>query len=352
MRLLHTRSLQFEEFFDSEIPRYAILSHRWEKKEVSFQEFEQAKEEAWPALSKIRNFCQLAASQGFEWGWVDTCCIDKKSSAELSEAINSMYRWYANAGECYAYLSDVQAGKDLADLKVSFAKSAWFTRGWTLQELLAPHTVSFFDCEWNYIGDKMGLSKEISAATGIQSQHPNDIKYACVAVKMSWISRRQTSRVEDMAYCLLGIFDVNMPLLYGEGRKAFIRLELEILKKSNDESIFAWTSETLYPGLLAEWPDVFASSADIVLARFCDRPPYSMTNRGLKIYVHEHDLPIIRLNCVKRVKDQIFSIKLRLMDFNRFWFRVDQEWYLSEITEIETLLKPEWQKIYVNRFGL
>ena len=183
---------------------------------------------------KIRDCCSPAERRGFDWVWVDTCCIDKKSSAELSEAINSMFRWYAEAGECYAYLSDVHLNKglDLATRSVHtswFVHSLWFTRGWTLQELLAPSNAIFFDCDWNCIGNKKELSNEISTATGIGIQYLDNTHGASVATKMSWISGRRASRMQDIAYCLLGLFDVNMPLLYGEGRKAFLRLELEIL---------------------------------------------------------------------------------------------------------------------------
>ncbi|KAM0804570.1 heterokaryon incompatibility protein-domain-containing protein [Usnea florida] len=268
MRLLHTTTFRFEDFFDSNVPKYAILSHRWGNGEVTFQDFEIGKAETRPGFVKIKNCCSLAQSRGFEWVWIDTCCIDKKSSAELSEAINSMFRWYTEAEECYAYLADVPGTdkENRVDFPASFKQSQWFTRGWTLQELLAPSSVVFYDARWDRIGCKEELLGEISEATGIGVQYLNEMREASVATKMSWISKRQTSRSEDMAYCLLGLFDVNMPLLYGEGRKAFVRLEREIIKKSNDDSIFAWTSadaETITSGLLALWPDSFTNSADV-----------------------------------------------------------------------------------------
>ena len=274
MRLLHTKLLDFEEFFDSQIPQYAILSHRWAEKEVTFQDFEIGKQQIWPGFVKIRDCCAVAFSQGLDWVWIDTCCIDKKSSAELSEAINSMWRWYREAKECYVYLSDVQWESGM-DLQNTLKQSSWFTRGWTLQELLAPSQIVFFDLKWNYISEKKKMLAELSAVTGIGAKYLNNISGASVATKMSWVSRRQTSRLEDMAYCLLGIFDINMPLLYGEGRKAFLRLELEILKSSGDESIFAWTSTSNQPyhGLLALWPDSFADSSDILQStRFFSDP--------------------------------------------------------------------------------
>ena len=354
MRLLHTKCLEFEEFFDSATPRYAILSHRWEEKETSFHEFEKAKQQEWPGFLKIRRCCGLAASRGFQWVWIDTCCIDKKSSAELSEAINSMYRWYAEAGECYAYLSDVKRSED-QDMEVPFAKSAWFTRGWTLQELLAPSVVIFFDFDWDPIGDKLGLLADISKATGIRGDFLNDIRRANIATKMSWISRRQTSREEDIAYCLLGIFDVNIPLLYGEGRKAFLRLELEILKKSDDESIFAWTSTEKYSGLLALWPDSFANSADIdIVGQRVFRQSYLMTNKGLeKITVRADVLPNLPLACFNKDDGRTVQIIIKLRHGLVIWQRVDCErLYKSTDLELEPKDPREFQTIYVPQHGL
>ena len=367
MRLLHTKLLEFEEFFDSQIPRYAILSHRWAKKEVTFQNFELGRQQVWPGFVKIRNCCAVAFSQGFDWVWIDTCCIDKKSSAELSEAINSMWRWYREAKECYVYLSDVQWKKGM-DLQNTLKQSSWFTRRWTLQELLAPSQVVFFDREWNYISVKQKMLAEISAVTGIGAEHLNNISGASVATKMSWVSRRQTSRREDMAYCLLGIFGINMPLLYGEGRKAFLRLELEILKNSDDESIFAWilTSNKLpHKGLLALWPDSFAYSSDILgFTPFFSNPqpgnpfetvdlnrhPYSMTNKGLELAVPRQDLPMVRLHCRRSTDNDKSVISIKLEHFGQRWRRVNCDTlFLSDMAEatVSQLISSEKQTIYI-----
>jgi hypothetical protein len=172
--------------------------------------------------------------------------IDKTSSAELTEAINSMYSWYREAAVCYAYLSDVltKDGIDIENRSIgSFAKSRWFTRGWTLQELLAPTNVLFYDADWAEIGSKAELCEDVSIITGIPSQAlagATHLGAFPIAERMSWASTRSTTRVEDAAYCLLGIFDVNMPLLYREGYKAFSRLQDEIMRTSTDQSIFAW----------------------------------------------------------------------------------------------------------------
>ena len=315
MRLLHAKSLYFEEFFDNEIPPYAILSHRWEGKEVAFHEFEAAKKQDGPEFSKIKMFCSYVSRQpdlvgDLEWVWIDTCCIDKKSSAELSEAINSMFQWYKRSRVCYAYLSSVDAGPWNVQEK-QFRQSPWFTRGWTLQELIAPTLLYFLDRQWNLIGEKTELAAEISAITDIGKPFFNlsqgrrtPLHQTSIATKMSWASRRKTSRPEDMAYCLLGIFDINMPLLYGEGMKAFMRLQLEIIRKSDDESIFAWTSPDrswLNQGMLASWPTWFINCGDTTTYEKFPRPPYSMTNKGLEFripaYASSQRQIKVALNC-------------------------------------------------------
>ena len=315
----------------------------------------------------------LAKSRGFDWVWIDTCCIDKKSSAELSEAINSMFRWYAEAQECYAYLSDVRLTPGLQDFRKNFKQSAWFTRGWTLQELLAPADVILLDRAWYRIGTKQELLAEISAATGIGVQHLKDMRTASVATKMSWVSRRQTSRVEDIAYCLLGLFDVNMPLLYGEGRKAFLRLELEIIKKSDDESIFAWTHRSLteYSGLLALWPDGFADSADILTSVVAapsalgtsfhynqmvvvERQPYSMTNKGLEFTVPNRGFPTVLLNCWRTGPKGRLAVTIKLRKYGTVWQRVECEKLgLSKVREgVPYDRAAETQTIYIYQNGL
>ena len=192
---------------------------------------------------KIRNFLIHAEKHGFEWAWADTCCIDKTSSAELTEAINSMFRYYALSTICYVYLGDVSNGDDVSAKASEFSRSRWHQRGWTLQELLAPKTVLFMSCDWVYLGDKYYLApalKEITSVPESILRSEQDITDASVAARMSWASRRQTTRVEDEAYCLFGLFGINMPTLYGEGRNAFYRLQEEIMRTSVDTSLFVW----------------------------------------------------------------------------------------------------------------
>lgn len=164
-----------------------------------------------------------------------SCCIDKSSTAELSEAINSMFRWYRNAAICYAYLEDVTSLSHLD-------QSRWFTRGWTLQELVAPRDVLFYSSDWRLLGSKLELSDQLWKITRIEPEilSTGVFDHVSIATRMSWAGNRQTTRIEDAAYCLMGIFEVNMPLLYGEGRKSFTRLQEEIMKVSDDQSLFAW----------------------------------------------------------------------------------------------------------------
>ncbi|KAI0970007.1 heterokaryon incompatibility protein-domain-containing protein [Xylaria arbuscula] len=258
MRLINVRTYAIQEFFGDSIPAYAILSHTWGEEEVTFQDMQHLNEEVKAKLGfeKIKNTCEQAQRDLIDWSWVDTCCIDKTSSAELSEAINSMFQWYARSKICYAFLADVR-------FVYGMSKSRWFTRGWTLQEMLAPSEVVFYSKDWEFLGRKAAV------ACGISQQHirvltsfaPEDWT---IGEKMSWASARQTTRVEDVAYCLLGLFGANMPPLYGEGERAFIRLQEEIMRVSDDQSLFAWADKDAIPGLpsgiLARHPANFAES--------------------------------------------------------------------------------------------
>ncbi|KAL5313587.1 hypothetical protein ACEPPN_018008 [Leptodophora sp. 'Broadleaf-Isolate-01'] len=285
MRLIDSSTYELREFYEKQIPRYAILSHRWkEDGEVTFQDLQAGRGPEMSGWAKVEGCCRQASKDGWRYCWIDSCCIDKTSSAELSEAINSMFEWYRRAEVCYAYLSDVNFKKgNRYTLEKDFARSAWFTRGWTLQELLAPQWVEFYDINWQEIGTKSSLAPLIKFITGIS--HLLNYAEASIAQKMCWASLRQTTRIEDQAYCLLGIFGVHMPPLYGEGTNAFHRLQMEIISQSDDESIFAWEGRSnVTTGLLATSPRQFQFSGDIVRTDFDNvRPPYSMTNHGLRL---------------------------------------------------------------------
>ncbi|KAF2650651.1 HET-domain-containing protein, partial [Lophiostoma macrostomum CBS 122681] len=289
MRLIHTSTLQLKEWI-TEIPHYVILSHTWGPEEVTFDDFSLPHARSMIGYDKIRRCCEQAVRDGFEWAWVDTCCIDKRSSAELSEAINSMWKWYWNASICYAWLSDVPANarSDPGLLLQSFQNSKWFTRGWCLQELLAPAVVEFYDETWTILGTKSSLLSIISTVTWIDEvalSQRQKIRKASVAQRLSWAATRLTSRAEDRAYCLLGLLDLNMPLLYGEGKRAFYRLQLELLKTFEDQTLFAWelpNASIEDMGLLAPSPLAFQFSGNIRAGQEA-WPGSSVTNRGLVI---------------------------------------------------------------------
>ena len=246
--------------------------------------------------TKIRYAIVESSRHDLNYVWIDTCCIDKSSSAELSEATNSMYSWYEESEICFAYLEDIPSAQSST---TGLGHSRWFIRGWTLQELIAPANINFYGESWTFLGNKTGLSSALSGITSIPEDiliDPSRRSLASVARKMSWAADRQTSRVEDTAYSLLGIFKVNMPLLYGEGEKAFIRLQEEIIKETDDQSLFAWGLNhgfdryLMYSdGILADSPAAFEGSGNIVPIRgIAGRQPYSMTNKGLRI-----ELPLL-----------------------------------------------------------
>jgi hypothetical protein len=353
MRLLNTApsvegSFTVHEFLDGAIPRYAILSHTWGAEEVTLQDMQSGRATHKQGFAKISDCCALAKGNGFDYIWVDTCCIDKTSSAELSEAINSMYRWYQEADICYAYLADVspaalseqqqqQQQPPLANMK----HSRWFTRGWTLQELIAPTRLVFLDGAWTDLGTRTDLAAQLAHWTDIPVDvltGAQDVDAVSVAQRMSWASGRQTARIEDQAYCLMGLFDINMPLIYGEGSKAFLRLQEEIIRVSGDHSIFAWRADRNnsdhHQGLLATSPHAFRDSAGIVVhgsnPAVASSTPVVVSSKGIHLEVPflavGHDgLGLAILHCAMAsspsqpigiyVRDTSFIFR----DFERVW---------------------------------
>ncbi|KAI0479795.1 HET domain-containing protein [Xylaria cf. heliscus] len=341
MWLINIKSMSLEEFTPPDLPSYAILSHTWEDGEVTFQEFSNlglAKKKA--GFVKIKKTCELAAVKKIRYVWVDTCCIDKSSSAELSEAINSMFEWYKLSTVCFAYLSDLSVNHSIKRLPTLWRDERnqrvcrWFRRGWTLQELLAPAKLEFYDCGWNFRGLKTDLfvMRQLVPMTGIENlkvfENSNAIWEVAVGERMSWASTRQTKRLEDIAYCLLGIFQVNMPMLYGEGMRAFQRLQEEIIKTSTDMSLFCWRAkydEPKYRGLLAHSPVEFASyydttlrSRNAIISRTSvgEEKEYSVTNKGIRIdaellRVEWGGRSLTALKCYVRPDDHVVLIPIR-----------------------------------------
>ncbi|KAK0312756.1 hypothetical protein LTR01_002418 [Friedmanniomyces endolithicus] len=357
MHLINTTTLGLHEFVDvSAAPRYAIVSHRWGDDEVSHKDYLKGRQRSGNGLRKIEQSCQRARMDGHDWLWIDSCCMDKRSSASLNEAINSMFSYYARATVCYAYLYDVEMGLasdvEPSVVKAKLAASCWFARGWTLQELIAPRTVQFFDCNWSYIGakssDAPSLNQPISEITRIPEvvlRAREAMFHYSIAQRFSWASRRTTTRVEDMSYCLLGLFDINMPLIYGEGWKAFSRLQKEILTRYDDDSIFAWRTfdegQTPNPyrrgnvrGLLARMPAEFANASQAIRSIGHNRPPCALTNRGMEIRIppgktsgayrdpDDHCVVHLYVNCISWREGGPYVLVLRYLPHCRHYGRV------------------------------
>lgn len=289
MRLINTTTLQMKEFgAGSDLPQYAILSHVWagEEEEVSYSDMQDPDSaRIKPQWHKISQGSRLAKDVGLNWLWIDVPCIDKSSSAELSEAINSMYTWYAHASICLAYLQDVESAEDPAAENSSFRNSRWFKRGWTLQELIAPRKVILLDKNWDTIGTRAELAPIIEEVTKIdaavlRSDDISTVFKKSIAERMSWASGRETTRPEDKAYSLMGLFGVHMPVIYGEGcDNAFRRLQLEIIQQRHAQryNLFARNPR---PGATKDRPE---PSATLMGRRRHALPTYSALEHRVAI---------------------------------------------------------------------
>ncbi|KAL8308511.1 hypothetical protein RB593_006707 [Gaeumannomyces tritici] len=282
MWLINVKTLELKEFPYDQTPSYAILSHTWgpDNEELTFRNVKDGNaNKDCVGWSKLHGCCQQAKSDDIEYAWIDTCCIDKTNLVELSEAINSMFQWYKRASVCYVYLADVPDGDPPQEPRSKFRESLWFGRGWTLQELLAPSDLRFYNSDWHELGTKKTLRAVIRGITGIPDQFlqgTTELHRASVAQRMSWAARRKTKKKEDLAYCLLGIFGVMMSMIYGEGGdQAFFRLQEQIMKAMRDDSILAWGlgaqeaptgdfGQVTSGRILAAGPKDFANSGQIV----------------------------------------------------------------------------------------
>ncbi|KAF9692825.1 hypothetical protein EKO04_009224 [Ascochyta lentis] len=419
MRLIDVRTIELRLFNDNEIPEYAILSHTWGADEVTYQELvwinrikafsasydtpsssvaslssqdensslmlaamqtmlrsstsfatnvNGVKQEDLlkrAGYSKIVNAAREAKGLGFKYIWIDTCCIDKSSSAELQEAINSMYRWYQAAEVCIVYLEDIwppktgsgefRTASEIA--KNAFETSRWTKRGWTLQELVAPAVCRFHVRDWQLLGEKVEFLQELSVTTGIPVyvlEERRSVSEVSVAERMSWAAHRLTTRVEDLAYCLLGLFDIQMPLLYGEGKKAFIRLQEEILKTTDDYSLFAWRAldctPSTYRGLLARSPLEFRNCQSFEREDSISVFPVNPTPIGLHIQLEflpdPHDKTrILALVRASNSLNQRLAISLKCLDGLAQYARVDA----GTLTPIDDWPTGKLQTIYVRQ---
>lgn len=311
MRLLNVNTLAIEEVVGSPLEHnYAILSHTWlHGQEVSLREWDTAiagvsskcdeikRSRGW---AKIEAACLETRRWGLEYLWVDTICIDRTNSTEVSETINCTYAWYQHSAICFVHLADV-VGDDLDDEDCldDFRDSRWFTRGFTLQELVAPIEVIFFSQDWQVLGTKDELLQTLADITGVRAEvltHEEHLSSVCIAEKMSWLAHRDTTRIEDMAYCMLGLLEINMPLRYGEGEQAFLRLQQNIIDSRDDQTILCWTLPTAsVPArddiILAPDPSCFLSCGTVMEPPKRQRrePSCAMTSAGLHIQV-----PLIR----------------------------------------------------------
>jgi hypothetical protein len=282
MRLLQSdddSNLSLTEFLESAIPNYAILSHKWGATEVTFKDLTDGTSKSKASgYSKIQ-FCRKQARRdGLQYFWIDTCCIDKSSSAELSEAINSMFRWYQEAARCYVYLSDVSTeDRKASDVSAkctwesAFRASKWFTRGWTLQELLAPISVEFYSQEGKSLGNKTTLGQQIHEITGIpiSALQGSELSQFSSNQIFGWAKNRQTTREEDWVYSLLGIFGISMPIIYGEGRKNAVR---RLTKEMDVMSECSWDLYVTDPRVDTNHIETFpplTGEADILDAWYC-----------------------------------------------------------------------------------
>ncbi|KAH7386038.1 heterokaryon incompatibility protein-domain-containing protein [Pyrenochaeta sp. MPI-SDFR-AT-0127] len=415
MRLIDTKTIGLKWFNDNEVPKYAILSHTWGQDEVTHQELvwinrakalsTQSDHSTSPAASftsqgeqstlmlaameimirgnsgvslgslteedlmnrhgysKIVQAAQQAKDLGCDYIWVDTCCIDKSSSAELQEAINSMYRWYRDAEVCIVYLGDIEkpqrggytTASDIA--QEAFKTCRWAKRGWTLQELLAPAVCRFYFRDWTLMGEKAEFLEELSSVTGIPIyvlEEQRSLSEVSVAERMSWAAYRESTRVEDVAYCLLGIFDIHMPLLYGEGEKAFVRLQEEILKTTDDYSLFSWSAVTsdksIYRGLLARAPIEFRHCHSIERENVLSTFPIGSTPIGLRIQLEFLPDPKDRRGILAMIRssnsmNQRLAISLKCLDGSMQYARVDA----GSVTPIDDWPTGQLKTIYIRQ---
>ncbi|KAI8626694.1 HET-domain-containing protein [Xylariaceae sp. FL1651] len=393
MRLINIHTLSFETVDQvkrqtkAETVPYVIISHRWLDDEVVFADMENdsagfLKQCQDPSWSKAQSAAKLlgARDKAYAWStqrhrneknlplvnhfWLDNVCINKTDTVELSESINSMFRWYKEATVCFVYMNDCREG----DMSL-FGKSEWFQRGWTLQELVAPEACEFYDRDWKYIGSRNTLSSEIAQRTSI-SRHTlslssksgmSKLSSESVGHRMSWAAQRQTTKGEDLAYCLMGLFGVNMPALYGEGaERAFRRLQEEILKYSDDHSLFAWVDDKATDGgkssgLLAPRPSCFHTTGKYAYGEALknidahESEPYNLTNKGLSIslrmFQQGGDVYVASLECLVDHEHCVGIFLRRISERSNVYVRI----YPQKLCKVKIGQQGNPQRIFVRQ---
>lgn len=334
MWLLNTASLQLERH-DGSLPKYAILSHRWEQDEVDFNQVYSgaAAVQNRRGWCKVLNCCRLARNAGILYAWIDTCCIDKSNSVDFQEAINSMYSYYERSSRCYAFLSDVHSSGNTAsedELFDEISRSKWFTRGWTLQELIAPHNLMFYNSNWEYLCAKRAYSRQLQMITGIDNkllEGEAKLHDFSVGQRMAWAASRMTTKIEDEAYSLLGLFQISMALLYGEGRRAFYRLQQEIIKEFDDQTLFAWHDDrhdNSIKSVLAPSVTNFRGLDDLKRIPTTNdrRNGHTFTNTGLNIHLMlipwSMDVYVAPLSCGRTISLSQFDGEQSVRRYRRF----------------------------------
>ncbi|KAF8961870.1 hypothetical protein BDZ97DRAFT_1733502 [Flammula alnicola] len=286
--------------------RYAILSHTWLEDEVTFEDWKLGRNLSGPGYEKLQRFCQVAAAEyEVSLGWMDTICINKDSTSELDESIRSMYRWYENSFICLTYLANTTSLDDMPD-------DRWFTRGWTLQELLSPQRIKFYGKTWTPLtakeidNDKPSYSvgatpapihRVIEKATGITYSEMVFFKPGLqggeISRRMVWAAKRTTTRGEDRAYSLMGIFSVTFTIAYGEGvERAFFRLVEQILNSyRNILDILNWarmpvSSQIHSSNMLPSRPECYLERATNLSLQGIEQTPSKpmiLTHLGLRV---------------------------------------------------------------------
>jgi hypothetical protein len=366
-----------------EVP-YVIISHRWFDDELDYDDMSdfannehRLSEKKAASIKKVKGSCEMtkiwsrrhnankSITVPIKHVWLDTVCINKKNPAELSESLNSMYRWYEEAAVCFVYLHDYKHGEG------PLSASSWFTRGWTLQELVAPSAVEFYDRNWKYVGDRESLKDQISQITRTASdilsrtQSKKSVRDTSISHRMSWFAGRITEKGEDNAYSLMGLFDVYMPTIYGEGKeRAFRRLQEEIMKYSDDQTLFAWADKSPNQdatdanlsgcGLLAPSPYCFEQSGSYVhgeLARISSQnaEPFFITNQGLSISLHlfnfKFDLYIASFDFLIDRQHHLGIYLKRISPASEYYERI----YPWKLCQVKADGRGERKRIYIRQ---